>query len=373
MLKVDLARAYVGGQKFSEAAGILNGIPEERLPKSAVPVNAAILVGTGRTSEAAALAARATDSTALDLAEVFVNARQPELALKAIARLEGTPKGSVKLFYLKGTAQGLTGDFAGATRSFNRALALAPDSIFTLIALADLNAASKRYPESVSVLERARAADPNSIPVLRRLIEQALNANLQGLVEQTAYLLERKSSLPEDQYLSAAALLQEHEYEAAKRILTGYVAQRPQDSRAFLGLGLSYLNLQHYPEARKAFARALELDPNLMEAQYLMGVLLNKEGDTQGALALFEHVIQVQPKHAKALLDAGSLYLQAGDLEKSKLLLDAAESADATDSNTQYQLSLLYNRLGNADEARKHIDQFRSLKQNKGGTSQASQ
>jgi superkiller protein 3 len=373
-LKVQLARIYVSNGRFAEVLTTLEDIPARSLPTSAIPVKAAALVQVGRTNDAVALITRVSGSTAatLDLAEVFVTSNQPDLALKTLARIQ-SKKQPARLYYLEGAAERLKGDAASAKKDFSKALALDPNSVLTLMALAEIAATEKRYADSVNLLQRAHSADPNAIAVTRRLVEQAMNANLHGLVEQTAFELEKKSLAPEDQYLAAAALLQEREYEEAGHIFEGYVAQRSQDSKAFLGLGLAYLNQQRFPEARKALLRALELDPTLTDAEYSLGVLFSKEGDSQSALAHFQRVLQAQPTHAKALLDAGTLYLQQGELEKASSALQASERADPTDPNTQYQLSLLYNRLGNADEARKHMDQFRSLKQNKAGTSQASQ
>ena len=82
-------------------------------------------------------------------------------------------------------------------------------------------------------------------------------------------------------------------------------------------------------------------------------------------------MLQAQPKHAKALLEAGTLYLQAGELDKASASLQASELSDPSDPNTQYQLSLLCNRTGKPDEARAHMEKFRALKQKTNSSSSA--
>jgi tetratricopeptide (TPR) repeat protein len=374
-LKVQLAQLYTTQGKFAEAFSTIQSVPDRALPVSAVPVKAAALLGTGRTAAAAALIPRVSSSMAstLDLAEVFVNAKQPDLALRTISQARKPAKTPARLYYLQGAAQRLKGELSAAKRSFSSALAADPTSTPTLIALAEIAAAEKRTSESVALLQRANKADPNSVAVLRYLVPQAMNAGLHGLVEQAALDLEKKSPDPDDQYLAGAALLQEREYEIAARIFDRYVAEWPQESKAFLALGLAYLNLQRFPEAQQALERALQLDPNLVEAEYSLGVLFSKEGNNEKALLHFERVLKVQPEHSKALLDAGTIYLQEGELEKASSALQASEKADASDPNLQYQLSLLYNRQGNTEQARKHMELFRSLKQNKGGSTQAAQ
>ena len=343
------------------------------LPVAAVPVKAAALLGSGQVATAAALIPRVAGSrsASLDLAEAFLDAKQPDLALQTIGHLNNLRSNNAKLYYIKGSAERQKGELASAKRSFDLALSAKPESAETLLALAEIAAAQKQTSESVKLLQRANKADPDSLPVLRNLVQQAMNAGLHGLVEQAALDLEKKSSEPNDQYLAGAALLQEREYEIASRIFERYVAVRTDDSKAYLGLGLAYLNQQKYVESQNALERALNLDPNLTEAEYSLGVLFSKEGNNQDALVHFQRVLDAQPRHAKALVDSGSIYLQSGDLEKAKTALEASEKIDPKDPNLQYQLSLLYSRLGKTEEARRHMDMFRLLKQGKSGVAQS--
>ena len=258
-LKVKLAALYVGVGKFTEAISLLDSIPPAKFPASGISVDAAALLGAGRVRDASLLIPRASKSPniALDLAEVFIASRQPILALATLEQISQGQKRPAKFYYLKGSAERLKGDFASSRKSFNQALVLDPKSVPTLVALAELAATQKRYSDSVSLLERANIVDPNDASVLRHLVEQAMNAGLHGTVEKTAFELVKKSSEPDDQYVAAAALLQEREYEEAGRIFQAYVAKRPEESKAFLGLGLAYLNQQQYAEAEKALKRAL--------------------------------------------------------------------------------------------------------------------
>jgi tetratricopeptide (TPR) repeat protein len=361
--RIELARLYVSKEDFSNAAIALQDVPSANLPTSAVPVKAAVLLGMKRSSEAVALIPRVARSVpaSLDLAEVFVNAKLPDPALRTLAQVNVT-KPAARFYYLRASAESLKGDLAGTTRDLKQALAVDPNSVPALIATADIASGQKRSAEAVGYLERAYALDPNSIPVLRRMVEQAMASQLHGLVEKYAFELEHKSSLPEDVYLAGAALLQEREYPEAARLFEIYTAQHTHDSKAFFALGLARLNDQRYEDSRRALEKALELDPKLTEAEYSLGILFLKEGDNQAALAHFERVLKAQPKHAGALLNSGMLYLQEGVLEKAKAALSTCETVDGNNPDLQYQLSLLYKRLGNTEEAQLHLERFRVLK-----------
>ncbi len=366
-LKVKLARLYIERGFFTEALSTLNSIPPRRFPAAAIPVKAASLVALGRKSEAAALIPRTKDSPtiAMELAEIFIEGKLPHEALRALAlatpSLKRTP---ARFLYLEGRAQQATGQTTAALKNFKQALEVDPKSIDTLLAIADIYAAENKHADAINILGQARALAPDAMPVLRRVVIEAMNAGENRTALQAALELEQKS--PEnldDKYLVAAVLLQDQEYSGAGQILETYLAQRPQDSKAWLGLGLAHLNQQRYADARNALERSLHLDPDLTEAQYELGVVASKEGNTQEAIQRLEHVVQEQPRHAKALLNVGTLYLQAGELEKAQSALQRSEAADPTDPETEYQMSLLSNRIGKAEEARKHMERFQQLKQ----------
>ena len=369
-LKTQLGQIYVARKDFAKAAAVLQRIPVERFPSSAISLKAATLLAAGKTIEAAALIPKAEKSSTalLDLAEVFVGARQPILALRALEESEKYGKRSPRTFYLKGTALQLLGDDKAANESLNQALRLSPNHVLSLMAMAERAASQRQHASAVQYLERAHAADPPALPPLRRLIEEAMSAGLHGTVEKAALELEQKSAIPEDQYLTAAALLQEREFDKAIPLFESYLTKRADDGKAYYGLGLSYLNAQRYPDAQGALSRALELDPKLTDAEFSLGVLYSKEGDNQNALIHFERVLQVQPRHATALLESGTIYLQDGKLDAARKNLEAAALADPADPNTHYQLSLIYSRTGNTLEARKEMEKFRTLKEQKNGS-----
>jgi len=365
-LKLKLARLYVERGLFTEALSTLDSIPPQRFPAAAIPIRAASLVALERKSEATALIPSVKDSPviAMDLAEVFLEGKLPHEALWVLSlaapALKRTP---ARFYYLEGRAQQSTGQATSALRNFGQALALDPKSIDTLLAIADIYAAENKHADALNILGQARTLAPDAAPVLRRVVIEAMHAGENRAALQAALEMRKSSENLDDKYLIAAVLLQEQEYAEANQMFETYLAQRPQDSKAWLGLGLTHLNQQRYSDARNALERSLQLDPYLTEAQYELGVVAGKEGNTQEAIQRLEHVVDEQPRHAKALLNLGTLYLQTGELEKAERALQRSEAADPTDPDTQYQMSLLSNRIGKAEEARQHMERFRQLKQ----------
>jgi tetratricopeptide (TPR) repeat protein len=365
-LKVELARLYLGRGQFEAALSSLSAIPAQRLPASAIPVKAASLLGLGRKSEAVALATEAKKSPALalDLAAVFLEAQLPDEALNCLPATAPPAKPKAAAYYrMKGKALQAKGELLLAVGDLRKSLELEPQSTDGLLSLAQIYAAQNNHAESLNLLQRARAVSPEALSILRPMVVEALKAGQRKLALQLAYELQQKS--PEnldDLYLAGATMLEVREYAPTIAIFEKYVAQRPEEPKAQLALGLAYIGQRRYADAKGALERATQLDPNLAEAYYQLGFVAGKQGNVQDAIQNFEHVLKLQPRHAKALVGLGTLYLQEGDLGKAEDVLQRGAAADPRDPDAEYQLSLLFNRAGNAAEARRHMERFRKLK-----------
>jgi uncharacterized protein HemY len=92
-------------------------------------------------------------------------------------------------------------------------------------------------------------------------------------------------------------------------------------------------------------------------------MLARKEGKNSEGIQQFENVLQKQPENAKALLGIGTLYMEEGQFEKAETALRHSQKADSSEPETEYQLSLLFTRIGKPEEAQLHMARFRQLKQ----------
>lgn len=364
--RIQLARLFVARGEFAEALSTLDTIPTARLPAEAVPVKAASLLGLGRKQDASALIARAKQSPpmAADLAEVFLDGNAPEYALKTVdAVFTGSQRVPARIYYLKGRALQAIGDPSGALKSLREALARDPKSADTLLAIAAVHASQRNHTESLALLKRAYALQPNSVAVLRPLVVEGIQAGERNTALRAAHALAEKSpDNLDDLYLAAAAMLEGKDFITASSIFEKYVAERPQDSKGFLGLGIAQLAQQHFNEARKALEQALQINPNLADAEYQLGAVADQQGTPAEALQHFARAVELQPQHAKALAGLGAQYLQAGDLEKADALLERSVAADPDNYKTQYDLALVLAKLGRTGEAKRHMDRSRVLK-----------
>ncbi len=84
-----------------------------------------------------------------------------------------------------------------------------------------------------------------------------------------------------------------------------------RDVGTLLGEGQRALERQDYPTAMKAFARALEIDPDQPVANAYAGLLLHKGGHSDRAFKAFERALAREPRLAPALWGKGLVLYEA--------------------------------------------------------------
>jgi tetratricopeptide (TPR) repeat protein len=364
-IKIEAAKLNLARGNFATALANLEAI-SGGLPPSAVPLKAASLLGLGKRTTAEELIARAKGSPAmaLDLAHVFVEANDPDGALKALGLVNPVPKNLAgQVHYLQGRALRQKGNTTAAAASFRQALAIDPKSVDTMVAIAETLASENKHLDSMTMLEKARDLSPDSKDVLRHFIVEAMQAGQNNRAILAAQDLQGKSTLLEDRYLVASVMIQQKQYLSASHILEDYVGQRPQDAKAYLGLGMAYLNLLRYPDARQALERSLQIQPDLAESEFQLGTLSSQEGNRQDAVQRWKRVIELQPHHAQALFNLGGVYLESGDLADAESAFSRSLAADPNNMKAEYNLGLVQKKLGKSDEAKRHLDRYQKMQE----------
>ena len=374
-LKTDLARLYIARGNFADALSQLKTIPPVQLPPEAIPMKAASLIGVGNRAEAEALASQTKGNlaVAMDLAEVYLTANLPDAAMRVLKPAPAGKKLPSRYYLLLGQASRQKNDMTAALTAFRQAAAEDPKSSDALVGMAEIYASERKPTESLAALEKAHAITPDSPLVLRALIIEAMQVGRNAQALDAAEQLPQHSKEPEDLYLAASVMVQEKRYTPASHLLEDYVAQRPQDAKGFLALGMAHLGLLHYPEARQALEHSLELDPKFAETSYQLGLLAAQQGNRSEAITHLERAVQLQPNHAKALFTLGTYYLESGDLPKAEDALTRAAVADPSDPKTEYDLGLVLNKMGKQQAAKEHMEKYRKLEQAQQATPGAGQ
>jgi tetratricopeptide (TPR) repeat protein len=160
--------------------------------------------------------------------------------------------------------------------------------------------------EALRCLDAARAAlrdDPDHERALRD--ELAALAELGRWPEAAQTLARLRRLRPDDLDVGfdyAAVLLRLHRSVEAVALLNEVVARQPEHARAWFNLAVAHQSLGHLEEARRAWDRALALQPT-SPAYVQRGTVLLDLHEWAAAAADFETVLQQQPDAADATLN----------------------------------------------------------------------
>ncbi len=110
-------------------------------------------------------------------------------------------------------------------------------------------------------------------------------------------------------------------------------------------------------DAPAAYLRALELDPYHSDAHVNIGRLMQEAGEYQTAEEHYNKAISAEPENVLAAFNLGTLLEDMGRIQDAIIAYKKASSfADA-----HYNLSRLYELVGQHTEALKHLKTYRTL------------
>ncbi|MBE9537318.1 MAG: tetratricopeptide repeat protein, partial [Proteobacteria bacterium] len=110
-------------------------------------------------------------------------------------------------------------------------------------------------------------------------------------------LIEKNKSV-EELLQDGAAYLKEKKYPLATEVYKEIIKKSPDDYRAYFNLGLSYLSMGLYVEAKDNLSQAI-LRKELPKAYLMKGICLLKLGEENEANAQFKKVLELDPDNVE--------------------------------------------------------------------------
>lgn len=125
-------------------------------------------------------------------------------------------------------------------------------------------------------------------------------------------------------------------------VCTGFaVFAEPVSNEAKLeyNRGYDFYKIGQYDRSMASFRRAIELDPNYIDAYYNLGSILEYLRQDDAALAVFKQIIVRKPDDYETLYKAGNLSIKLGQIEKGKSYLELIPANSSVYSKAQALLS----------------------------------
>lgn len=284
--------------------------------------------------------------TTADLALIaaYLRTNQADKALKAIASLEKKQPDNPATHNLRARTLLTKKDVAGARQSFEKALAINPAFLPAAASLAALDLAEKKPEEARKRFEAVLVADPKNAPAMLALAE--LRANNGGTPEEVAGLINKAVAANPTEVQPRLALIQYYlNTKDNKKALTaandalaaipdkpeildalgrtqqisgdlnqalttyGKLATlQPASPLAQMRLAEIHIASKNKDEAGKSLKKALEIKPDLIEAQRGLILLAMDAKKPKEALDVARQIQKQRPKEAVGYVVEGDIY-----------------------------------------------------------------
>ncbi len=155
--------------------------------------------------------------------------------------------------------------------------------------------------------------------------------------------------------------LQQGHHDQALKLFKEAAALQPRNATVFNMIGLCYFRQEDYPEALKAFTRALELVPTFSDARNNRGATRLAMGQYSLAEVDFLAVLadNTYPHHWEVYYNLGMTYLRRGNVAAAQDAFVKAVTSSAPVYNAYLRLAEIDEQLGNPDSAISELQEAR--------------
>ena len=176
----------------------------------------------------------------------------------------------------------------------------------------------KRYPDAVTSLTQAIAADPKdySLHFNLALAYSLMSKNAEAIPEYKK-ALELKPDLYQAELNLGISLLREKQPVQAVLYLTAAVAQNAKEYRANYYLAAALLGAGDFAKSEQAYTVSLAIDPKSPDAELGLAHALAGENKLEDAAAHFKKAADLNPQYRDDLLELASMYETAKQPEQA--------------------------------------------------------
>jgi tetratricopeptide (TPR) repeat protein len=178
------------------------------------------------------------------------------------------------------------------------------EPVQTVVLLARALAAVGDVVGAEEVLRQAAIARPHHVVLLDALGK--LLARQGRLSEAIGYYRAARGQRPQLGIALARALLAADRAKEAREVMQDLVLRKPDNPTFLLFLGVTTYEEKKDPATRTIFRKALDLNPNLAEAYYCLGVILSDQRRYAEAVADYQKAIDLHPDYPQAYFNLGT-------------------------------------------------------------------
>jgi superkiller protein 3 len=350
---LNLGVAYGGTAQLDKAVAVLReGLNDDPDSLAIADELAVVLMLQGRDAEAfstldLALAKHPDDEpTQLLNLRIMVSshsAKAAEFARKLLA----TYPNQWEVLYLNGVLESQDADFQAARSHMERSIALNPryyqshDELGNILAkLGELPAAKEQFEKAIALGDSEPEVQYDLAKVLQRLGDTA------GAKEKLTIYQQLKTARSDKVQAAGKAEVGDQAMAAgdpdkAASLYREALETDPDEPLLSYKLSQALDKMKDVPGEKVALMRAIQLNPNLAEAQNQMGYLIVREGDLAQAEAYFRAAVQASPSYVVAWINLAATLASEGKWQEARQGLAHALEIDPNNADARKLMQAL--------------------------------
>ncbi len=218
------------------------------------------------------------------------------------------------------------------------------------------------YPHAVEFLSMVIKQLPANSQQYRQGVKMlGFSQYVLGHLQEAIPYLEQVAAWVPDNLEVAYALgishIQTRDLEKSRAAFARMFKVQPSSAAAYLINAQMMVRQQFEELAEQELKRALELDPKLPQAHFLLGEMAIYHADVERGIALLQKEIKINPNpyFSGPYIVLGKVYLKKGDLPNAESMLRRAAQMDPNNFSAHHLLAQVLQRGNRADEAKREF------------------
>jgi tetratricopeptide (TPR) repeat protein len=250
-----------------------------------------------------------------------------------------------------------------AEKTYQEAVASSPsDDIASLMNLGGYYARRKLYDKSLETLNKAAAIKKDDLNVMLSIAQ--LHFDFDKIKESDAVLdnvlLKDKGNLSAV-FLKGRIFLYKKDYTKALEQFEAVLKDKPDNYLAYYMKALCLLAKNDTNLGRESLIKAVELNPDLLDARLILAELYIRAGDKTLATEQVDAVLTRAPANERALTLKGNLRILEKDAKGSEDAFKKVVELNPNNPSGYLRLGILYNLMGKKDDSLKNLQKSLDL------------
>jgi tetratricopeptide (TPR) repeat protein len=191
----------------------------------------------------------------------------------------------------------------------------------------------------------------------------------EGMTKEEAAKVEAKNAAIRAAFKEGATLSNAGKHDEAIAKFNEVLKDVPKCPECYIGIGASNAAKKDYAAAEAAYKKALELDPNAIDAYNGLATIYNDqkkftEAQAMSAEGMKRATVGGASGSADALYNAGVISWNANDFAKAQEQFTAAVTANPNHAESHFMLGRVYLNLGKLPDAAKEFETYTKIAPN---------